>query len=79
MADPDLELRGSGLDLLALLAFFTFVISSILPKIRGEGEGGAPGPSSRSATDVSKRTIGLLLLLLFNIDSIDQNTVIKVT
>ena len=40
MADPELELRvggGGGFDLLALLAFLPSVISSFLPKIRGEG------------------------------------------
>ena len=42
MADPDLELRGGNLDLLAMAAIFLSVISSFLPKIRGGG--GPPGP-----------------------------------
>lgn len=37
---PDLELRGAGFDLLALLSFLLSVISPFLPKIRGEGGGG---------------------------------------
>ena len=46
-ADPDLELRelggggGKGLDLLALLAFFFSVISSIFAQNKG---GRPPGP-----------------------------------
>ena len=45
VSDPDLELRGGGggeggLDLLALLAFLTSVISSFLTQ--NKGGGGAP-------------------------------------
>ena len=58
VADPDLELRGrgggGGLDFLALLALFPSVISSFLPKIRGGGEGEAPGPSPRSASEKAR-------------------------
>lgn len=44
MADPDLELSGGpGFVLLALLAFLSFLISSFLPKIRGEVGGGGGG------------------------------------
>ena len=49
MADPDVELRrgggGSGLDLLALLAFFHSVISSSFTQNKGGGRA-----SPRSAT-----------------------------
>ena len=48
MADPDLELRERGVDLLVLLAFLPSVTSSFLAKIRGLGP---LDPSPRSATD----------------------------
>ena len=37
VADPDLELGGRGLDLLALLAFFPSVISSFFTQNKGGG------------------------------------------
>ena len=43
--------RPGGLDLLAMAAIFPSVISSFfVPKIRGGGGLGPPGPSPRSAT-----------------------------
>ena len=48
VADPDLELRGGGLDLLALSAIFPSVISSFFTQNKG---GGGVGPGApRSAT-----------------------------
>ena len=49
MADPDLELRGAGLDLLAMAAIFPSVISSFFTQNKGGG-GAALGPSPRSST-----------------------------
>ena len=43
VADPDLELRGAGLDLLAMAAIFPSVISSFFTQNKGRG-GGGPGP-----------------------------------
>ena len=45
VADPDLELRGGGLDLLAMAAIFLSVISSFFTQNK-------VGPSPRSATVV---------------------------
>ena len=63
MADPDLDQKGEGgggsLDLLALLAFFPSVISSLLPKIKGVGGGGL---SPRSATVININVTRMLVV-----------------
>lgn len=54
---PDLELRGAGFDLLALLSFLLSVISPFLPKIRGEGGGGWRAPTLEPPLEVSRELI----------------------